>query len=88
MLHVADGQLRWRAPSHGRSESLDNAVTYVVYRLDSDRPAIDDPARIEAIIRGGDSWDIPDDCKPGTWFTVTSLDRVNRESEPAAPVRL
>ncbi|MDE6164262.1 MAG: family 10 glycosylhydrolase [Muribaculaceae bacterium] len=88
MLHVAGGRLRWHAPAREKAESLSDAVAYVVYRLDSDRATIDDPGHIEAIVRDGETWDIPDDCPPGTWFTVTSLDRVNRESAPAVPVRL
>ncbi|MDE6344731.1 MAG: hypothetical protein K2L69_08335, partial [Muribaculaceae bacterium] len=88
MLHVAGGRLRWHAPAREKAESLSDAVAYVVYRLDSDRATIDDPEHIEAIVRDGETWDIPDDCPPGTWFTVTSLDRVNRESAPAVPIRL
>ena len=88
MLHVADGQLRWRAPQSSTAQSLNDAVAFVVYRFDSDSDTVDDPTCIQAIVRGVDSWDIPEDCPPGTRFTVTALDRVNRESRPASPIKL
>ncbi|MDE6543250.1 MAG: family 10 glycosylhydrolase [Muribaculaceae bacterium] len=87
-LRVADGQLRWRAPQLHETASVGDPVAYVVYRFDSDGDTVDDPSCIQAIVRGADSWDIPEDCPRGTRFTVTALDRVNRESRPAAPVKL
>ena len=88
MVHIVDRVLHWHIPDTKNTESLEDPVSFVVYRLSSGKASIDDPRRIEALIRGDNFWEIPDDCPPGTWFTVTSLDRVNRESKPAAPVKL
>lgn len=90
MLHISGRQLRWHAPASGSRETISDPVAYVVYRLDSSgtTAGIDNPANIEAIIHGENNWDIPEDYPAGTWFTVTALDRVNRESDPAVPVKI
>lgn len=76
--------LQWDAPGHRQAKQADtDVVKYVVYQFyDGEKADISEPAAIVAVTPMT-KMRLPESREGSTWM-VTSLDRMNRESAPAA----
>ncbi len=87
-LHIEkrDGKLflSWRAPKNGGQQKATDAIRFVVYQFyKGEKPDIDDSQTIIALTPFTDVLLADDDEDlEGHTFYVTSLDRMNRESDP------
>lgn len=86
-LSIDDGVLSWMIPLPGSSKpSVNDYAGAVIYLVDSpyDLPDTENPANILAVVRGDDNfWVIDGKVPPGAWLVVTTIDRLNRESQPS-----
>ncbi len=74
--------LTWEAPARGGEESETDAVKFVVYQFfPGERVSLEDPQTIIAMTPYTKVLIDGDDLK-GSTFVVTSIDRMNRESDP------
>lgn len=81
-LRISSGKLLWRAAAP--EGSPDDAVKYVIYRFEENETV--DLSKSSAIVTITWQNSIPIDR--GGIYVVTALSRVNRESEPSAPLKV
>ncbi len=85
-IEKRDGKhyLRWTAPLGGDEPASSDVVRFVVYEFfPGEEVDINDPQTIIALTSYNSVLLPDDDLEKGTLFIVTSLDRLNRESEIA-----
>lgn len=83
--------LTWKPPvvPADNHEGCSDIAGIVIYNIDtySGIGEVENPENIIAIIRGdATTYNIGDFVDSGTWITLTSFDRLNRESEPSEPI--
>lgn len=84
-----EGTLYWDYDNVPTDNLLSTPSGIVVYRIDGPMSPenCDDPENILAVVRGQvQSWQVDEKIEPGTWLVVTTLDHLNRESQPSEPV--
>ena len=77
-----ENYLVWEAPSQGRVEKETDAVKYVVYQFFPDEDVNLDDSQTIIAMTPETRLLLDDDALSGCKFVVTSIDRMNRESDP------
>ncbi|MDE6794351.1 MAG: hypothetical protein K2J63_03495, partial [Muribaculaceae bacterium] len=77
-----ENYLVWEAPSQGRIEKETDAVKYVVYQFFPDEDVNLDDSQTIIALTPETRLLLDDDALSGCKFVVTSIDRMNRESDP------
>ncbi|MDE6769903.1 MAG: hypothetical protein K2J78_09300, partial [Muribaculaceae bacterium] len=77
-----ENYLVWEAPSQGRIEKETDAVKYVVYQFFPEEEVNLDDSQTIIALTPETRLLLDDDALSGCKFVVTSIDRMNRESDP------